>query len=120
MKRILGILGVVLFLVLVVGTGVFLYRKSATPDVVYETESPAKATIVKKTVATGSVVPRQEVAVKPLVSGIVEEIYVEPGEQIEKGAMIARVRLIPDMVNLNNAETRLNRARLSLDNARKD
>ena len=62
--------------------------------------------IVKKTVATGSVVPRQEVEIKPQVSGIVDELYVEAGQPVKEGDLIARIRLVPDMVNLNNAQNR--------------
>ena len=65
--------------------------------------------IIKSTMATGSVVPRQEVEIKPKVSGIIEELYVEPGEHVKEGDLIARIKIIPDMVNLNNAQSRLNR-----------
>lgn len=108
---VLGIFGYTLF---------FLYSKSQKKDVIYATETPAYRDIVKKTVATGSVKPRREIEVKPRVSGIVDELFVEPGNRVKTGDLLARVKIIPDMVSLNNAENRLNRARLALDNAQKE
>ncbi len=96
----------------------FLYNKSKQERIVYKTESPEKVSIVKKTVATGKVVPRMEIDIVPQVSGIIEKLYVEEGQQINKGDLIAKIRIIPNMVNLNNAESRLNRAKISLKNAK--
>jgi HlyD family secretion protein len=79
-----------------------------------------KTNIVKKTVATGSVVPRKEVNIKPQVSGIIEKLFVIAGDKVKKGDMIARIRIIPNMINLANAENRLNRAKLAYENAKID
>jgi HlyD family secretion protein len=98
----------------------YLYGKSKDTPVIYETTSAFMApNIIKKTVATGSVNPRKEIDITPKVSGIIEEIFVEPGQMIEEGDVIARVKIIPNMVSLNNAESRLNRAEISLENAKK-
>lgn len=98
----------------------FLYQKNQQPPVVFETEQPQVRNIVKKSVATGSVVPRNETFIKPQVSGIVQQIYVKPGDQLREGDIIAKIKVIPDMVSLNNAENRVNRAKISLENARAD
>ena len=95
----------------------FLYNKSKEEPVVFETTSAEKMEIVKQTVATGSVVPRKEIDLVPQVSGIIEELYVLEGEKIKKGDLIAKIRIIPNMINLNNAESRLNQANISLRNA---
>lgn len=114
----------IFILVVIVGififTIYFLYNKSQAKPVVFETTSPVVTNIVKKTVATGSVVPRKEIEITPKVSGIIEEIYVEEGKIIHQGDLIAKVRIIPDMVNLNNAESRVNRAKITLDNAQQN
>ena len=114
----------ILILIIVLGifgyTIYFLYGKSQEKPIVYETASPIKTNIVKKTVATGKVVPRKEIEIKPKVSGIIEELFVEEGDIIHKGDLIAKVRIIPNMVNLNNAESRVNRAKISLENAKKN
>lgn len=120
MKKILTILVGVVVLALFGGTAWFLYAKSQKPETVFQTESPKTTTIIKKAVATGSVVPRQEVEIKPRVSGIVEQIYVVAGQSVKAGDLIARIRLVPDMVNLSNAQSRVTRAQIALDNAQKD
>jgi HlyD family secretion protein len=118
MKKILKISALVIILVIFALTIVYLYNKSRQKPVIYQTEKPFKTNIIKKTVATGSVIPRKEIEIKPQVSGIVEEIYVEAGKKIKNGEVIAKVRIIPDLVNLNNAEARLERAKISFDDAK--
>ncbi len=118
MKKFFRISLLVLFLAAILATFGYLYNKSRKKPVVYELKSPTVMNIIKKTVATGSVVPRKEIAIKPQVSGIIEELYIEAGNKVEKGDLIAKVRIIPDMVNLNNAESRLKRAKLNLEDAK--
>jgi len=98
----------------------FLYQKNQEPPVVFETKTPAVRTIIKKSVATGSVVPRNETFIKPQISGIIQNIYVKAGDIVKEGDLIAKVKVIPDMVALNNAENRVNRAEISLNNAQMD
>lgn len=118
MKKILKIALLVVILALFAITLVYLYNKSKEKPVVFQTENPFQTTIVKKTVATGSVIPRKEIEIKPQVSGIVEEVYVEAGKSVKTGDVIAKIRIIPDLVNLNNAEGRLERARIAFEDAK--
>ncbi len=120
MKRIFRIIGIVLLVGIFLGTFYFLYTKSKKAPDVFKTQTPVVESIVKQTVATGSVVPRQEIEIKPQVSGIIDEIYLQAGEMVNAGDVIARVQIIPDMVNLNNAESRLNRAQLNHEDAKID
>ncbi len=120
MKKILSLLAGLLVLALFLGTVYFLWAKSQKKETVYQTEAPKVATIIKKAVSTGSVVPRQEVAIKPRVSGIVDELHVVPGRVVRKGDLLATIRLVPDMVNLNNAQNRLVRARIAAESTEKD
>ncbi|NTW25695.1 MAG: biotin/lipoyl-binding protein, partial [Lentimicrobium sp.] len=120
MKKALKIVIGVIILVVFVGTIVYLYRKSQAKPVVFDTTTAQVTNIVKKTVATGKVVPRKEIEIKPQVSGIISELYVEPGEKVKKGDMIAKVRIIPNMINLNEAESRVNRTKINLDNAKQN
>ncbi len=99
------------------GTLWFLWDKSQEEPIVYKTESPFTATIIKKTVATGSVVPRKENEVKPQVSGILDEIYIEPGKMVTEDDLIAKVTIVPNMISLAAAENRLSRAKINLENA---
>ncbi|HNU77051.1 MAG: efflux RND transporter periplasmic adaptor subunit [Prolixibacteraceae bacterium] len=118
MKKIFKIAGFVLLGLVFIGTLGFLYKKSQPESEIYDVKNPEVTTIVKKTVATGSIEPRKEIEVKPQVSGIVEELYVEAGTMVRKGDVLARVNIIPDMINLNNAESRMNRARMNYEDAK--
>jgi HlyD family secretion protein len=118
MKKFLKILLLVLAVGAIFGTMFYLYKKSKKKPVVYEIKSPFISNVVKKTVATGSVVPRKEILIKPQVSGIIEELYILAGKQVKKGDLIARVKIIPNMVELNNAESRLNKAKINFEDAK--
>ena len=120
MKKVLRIFGIVVLVGIFGGTLFFLYNKSKKKPEVYETKSPFVSDVIMKTVATGSVVPRFEIEIKPQVSGIIDELYVQAGDRIAKGQVIAKIKIIPDMVNLNSAETRLNRAKISFEDAQID
>lgn len=120
MKKFFKILGIVVLIGVFLGTFYFLYAKSKKKPVVYKTEVPKVETITKKTVATGSVVPRKEIEIKPQVSGIVDEVYLEAGQMVKNGDIIAKVKIIPDMVTLNNADSRVNRAQLNYEDSKID
>jgi HlyD family secretion protein len=120
MKTVFKVLIGLVLVAVFAGTIYYLYQKSQKKPVVYNTVVPFKTTIIRKTVATGSVVPRKEIEIKPKVSGIIEEIFIEPGDIIKKDQLIARVKIIPDMINLNNAESRLKRAQIALEESKKN
>lgn len=118
LKKIRNIVLILLLLGILVGTFNFLYQKSQKPPEVFQTLSPFDTSIVQKTVATGSVTPRKEVNMKSQVSGIIEKLYIVAGQQIKQGDVIAKVKIIPNMLNLANAESRVNTAQLNYDNAK--
>lgn len=120
MKRALPILMVVVILGAFAATLVFLWSKSQARPVLFRTETPAKADIVRKTVAPGAIVPRKEVAIKSRVPGIIDELYVEPGHQIKEGALIAKIRIVPDMLSLSRAEGVVDTTRVAMANAKRE
>ena len=120
MKRPVSLLLIVAFLGLVGGTFWFLWTKSQKKPVVYETEKPQVSDIVKKTVATGAIVPRQEVEIKPRVSGVLEQLNVQPGQIMKQGDTIAKIKIIPNAENLNRAEAEVRSKKISLDTARRE
>jgi len=116
MKRVAIIVTIIIIVASFIGTGYFLYKKSEKPAVVYETEKPFKIDITKKTVATGSINPRKEVELKSQVSGVIEKLYVEPGDIIKKGDLVAKIQIIPDVVALNRADADLKTAIINYKN----
>ncbi|MCR9250666.1 MAG: efflux RND transporter periplasmic adaptor subunit [bacterium] len=120
MKKVFIGLVVIIMVGLFGGTIYYLYDKSQEPPVLFETDQPYRTDIVKKTVATGSIVPRKEVALKSQVSGVVDKLYVQEGDIVEIGDLIAKIKIIPNVVALNNAEAQLNTAKINYDNAEKE
>jgi HlyD family secretion protein len=118
MKKLLPVLVVFGVLIAFIATLVFLYERSRVPDVVFETETAFTTDIIEKTVATGSIVPRNEVAIKPRVSGVIEAVHVEPGDSVSAGDLIATVAIIPNSLALNNARSALASAKIALEDAR--
>ncbi len=120
MKKVVRFLGIAILIVAFGGTLFFLYNKSKKKADFFENKNPFYSDVIMKTVATGSVVPRYEIEIVPQVSGIIDELYVEPGDRISKDQVVARIKIIPDMVTLNAAETRVNRAKISFEDAQID
>jgi HlyD family secretion protein len=103
---------------MVLGTFMFLWQKSRPTVVEYEIITPEKGSIENKTVATGKVEPRDEILIKPQISGIVSEVLKEAGEMIKAGDVIAKVKVIPEMGQLNSAESRLKVSDINLAQAK--
>lgn len=116
MKKIFKTIMWIIVVGIFVGTLVFLASKTRKKPIVYKVEKPEKINIVKKTIATGSVLPRKEIKIKPQISGIVQEIMLEPGEKVKEGQVIARIKVIPDMLNLNSAESQVKQSKLKFEN----
>jgi len=93
-------------------------KKNSKSPIEYETEKAFKTDIVRKTVATGKVVPLEEVEIKPQISGIIDKIFVEEGAKVQKGDLIAKVRVVPNEQALNNAQGRVSKSQLQLSNAK--
>ena len=123
MKRSITIITLIVIAILFGGSLYYLYKKNAEDPVVYKTETASTQTIVKKTVATGSIVPKEEVLIKPNISGIIDEIFVEAGDVIKSGDLIAKVKVVPNVSsltsaknNINSSKTQVEAARLALEN----
>lgn len=116
-KAVKIIIGIVLLVLLLF---VLKYFKDAnTKDVVeYDTEQPFYSSIMKKAVATGKLNPEEEIELKPQISGIVDKLMVEEGDIVQKGDLIAKIRVVPNEQSLVSARSRINSAKLSFDNAK--
>lgn len=120
MKKFLKILALVLVGLLFVGTFVFLYQKSRPEPTAYQTLTAERRTLERTSVVTGTIEPRDEVLIKPQISGIIAELYKEAGEQVKRGEVIAKVTVIPEMSQLNSAENRLRLARMNEQQSKTD
>ena len=112
-KIIFGTIAVLLLAVLL-----WFGKKNSKSPMEFETEKPFKTNIVKKSVATGKVVPLEEIEIKPKVSGIIDKIYVEEGAKVEVGDLIATIRVVPNVSSLNSASGSVKNAQLRHDNSK--
>ena len=100
-----------------IGTFVFLWQKSQPKEVVYNEFTPKMEDIKKTTIITGKIEPRNEVNIKPQISGIITDLYKEPGDFVNAGDVIAKVKVIPDMGQLSSAEARVRLSEINLKQA---
>lgn len=119
-KKYLKIASLAVVAAIFIWTFVFLYRKSQPTVKVYETIVPETADLEKTTVATGKVEPRDEVLIKPQISGIISEVYKEAGQSVKQGEVIAKVKVIPELGTLNSAESRVRLAEINAKQAETD
>ena len=107
MKRTTTVIILVLIVVIFSVSLYYLWSKNQENPITYVTEKASNETIVLKTVATGSIVPKEEVLIKPNISGVVDEVYVEAGEYVKQGDLIAKIRVIPNVSNLTSAKNNI-------------
>lgn len=120
MKRIILIFVGVVFAALLLSTFWFLWKKTRPVKTVYAIEQPKLDTLRQFVVATGKVQPRDEVEIKPQISGIIAELHKEAGQTVRKGEIIATVKVIPEMGQLSSAESRVSLAELSLAQTKRE
>ena len=95
----------------------FFIKSNSTSSIVYDTQTLITTTIEDKIVATGKVLPEDEVNVVPQIAGIIQEILVEEGDEVSAGDLIARIKVVPNEQTLNSAEGRVKSAQIVLKNS---
>lgn len=118
MKRKGTIITLILILIAAIAGIYYIYIKDQQDPTVYETEQPSMQTIIKETVATGSIVPAEEVNIKPNISGVIEKIHVYAGQSIKAGDLIADIKVVPNVSALTSARNNISGASTSLETAR--
>lgn len=120
MKRYSKLIIALIIALIFIGTFVFLWQKSQPQEIVYSEFTPEQKDLKKTTIITGKIEPRNEVSVKPQISGIIAELMKEPGQFVQSGEVIAKVKVIPDMGQLSSAESRVRLADINLQQAQVD
>lgn len=113
MKKYVKITLLIIVAMIFLGTFMFLYQKSKPVTIVYEVLNVSTGNLERTTVATGKIEPRNEILIKPQISGIIDAIYKEAGETVKKGEVIAKVKVIPELGTLNSAESRVRLAEIN-------
>ncbi|MEG2060583.1 MAG: efflux RND transporter periplasmic adaptor subunit [Alistipes sp.] len=120
MKKLIRIFLGVLFAALLLGTFWFLWQKTRPVKVVYAIVEPKLDTIKQFVVATGKVEPRDEILIKPQISGIISKVNKEAGQKVRQGEVIATVKVVPEMGQLSSAESRVSVGEISLAQIRRE
>lgn len=120
MNKVLKIIGLCILTLFAGYTLYYLWQQSQPKPTVYELVSVEQRTIVKRTTVAGSMEARRQVAVKPQTTGYINSLRVEPGDMVKAGDVIATVRIIPDMAQLNEAKSRVESARITLDEVQRE
>ena len=118
MNKIVKYLLIALLVIGALWAAVFFIKSNSKSAITYETQKPFISRIEKKTVATGKVIPEDEIEIKPQISGIIEKIYLEEGVQVKAGDLIALIKVVPNEQSLNQANGRVRNAELALNNAK--
>ena len=118
MKKFGKYLMIFLAVVVSAGTFVYLFQRSRPKEALYEEQEAKVGDIVRSTVVTGKIQPRDEVNIKPQISGIISELYKEAGQMVKKDEIIAKVKVIPDMGSLSSAQSRVRLAQVNLGQAK--
>ncbi|MEC7173929.1 MAG: efflux RND transporter periplasmic adaptor subunit [Flavobacteriaceae bacterium] len=115
--KILKNLGIGLLVFGAVFATLYFIKTNSKPLVEYDIQSPKIQSIEKKTVVTGTVIPEDEVEIKPQISGIIEKLFVEEGDLVSNGDLLAKVKVVPNEQALNTAKGRLSNTLILLKNA---
>lgn len=118
MKRTKTVLFLLLIVIVFGAALYYLWQKNRENPIKYDTETPSVENITVKTVATGSIVPKEEILIKPNISGVVEEIFVEAGEYVNQGDLIAKIRVIPNVSSLTSARNNIATNQTALETAK--
>ena len=120
MKKYRKLIIAVIIALIFIGTFVFLWQKSQPKEIVYNEFTPKTENIRKTTIITGKIEPRNEVNIKPQISGIITELYKVAGDYVNAGDVIAKVKVVPEMGQLSSAEMRVRLAEINLKQAQTD
>ncbi len=118
MKKFLKIFLWIMVAAIVIGTFYFLWRNSQPKEEHYATVAPEILDVRKTTVLNGKIEPRDEIEIKPQISGIISQIDVEAGDYVHEGDVIARIKVIPEASQLSSAQSRIDAAQIEVDDAR--
>jgi HlyD family secretion protein len=118
MKRSSTVIVLILIVVVFAISLFYLWKKNQEDPITYTTDVAVEQTIVVKTVATGNIVPKEEVLIKPNISGVIEEIYIEAGEYVNTGDLIAKIRVIPNVSSLSSAQNNIATNKTALQTAK--
>jgi len=119
MKKSSTVIILLLIVITFAGSLFYFWKRNQKSPVTFETKQASIETITLSTIATGSIIPEEEVSIRPNISGIVDKIYVKAGEQVKVGDKIASIRVVPDIQNVQASRNNVRSSKIDLDNQQK-
>ena len=116
-KAIYIILGLLFAVALFSGIG-YLVKSNSKESEAFLTRKPSVQNMEDKVMATGKIVPKEEIEIKPNIAGIIDKILVDEGDRVEVGQLIATVRIVPNLSEVNNAQQNVSNQQLQISNAK--
>ena len=116
--KILKYIGIALVIFGALFATAYFIKTNNKSTIEYETETPMISDIERKTVVTGKVIPEDEVEIKPQIQGIIEGLFVEEGDLVKTGDLLAKIKVVPNEQNLNSAKGRLQNSKIVLRNSK--
>jgi len=111
---------ILLTILIAFGTSIFLFWKlNKKPPVTYDTDKAEVGNVILKTLATGSIIPDEEVSIRPNISGVIDKIDVKAGDRVKVGDRIATIKVIPNISNLQSAQNNRAKTKINLDTQKK-
>ena len=115
--KILKYIGITLLISGALFAAAYFIKTNDKSAIIYETKTIINTSIEKKTVITGKVIPEDEVEIKPQIQGIIDALFVEEGDKVKTGDLLAKIKVVPNEQNLNAAEGRVANSKIVLKNA---
>ncbi|MGV8913937.1 MAG: efflux RND transporter periplasmic adaptor subunit [Kaistella sp.] len=116
-KAVYIFLGLLFAVALIMGI-TYLIKSNSKDSEAFLTRKPVVENMDDKVMATGDIVPREEIEIKPNISGIIDKILVTEGDQVTAGQLVATIRIVPSIQNINAAQQEISTANLQISNAR--
>lgn len=116
-KVIYSILGLLFVILLFMGVKYLITSNSAEKEE-FLTRKPMVQNMEDKVMATGKIVPREEIEIKPNMSGIIDKILVKEGDHVTAGQLVATLKIVPSVSQVNAAQQDVQNANLQINNAK--
>ncbi|MEN4761987.1 MULTISPECIES: efflux RND transporter periplasmic adaptor subunit [unclassified Chryseobacterium] len=116
-KAIYILLGLLFAVALISGIG-YLIKSNSKENEAFLTRKPTIQNMDDKVMATGKIVPKEEIEIKPNIAGIIDKILVDEGDKVVAGQLIATVRIVPNLADVNSAQQNVDNQQLQIANAK--
>ncbi|MBF2065622.1 MAG: efflux RND transporter periplasmic adaptor subunit [Calothrix sp. C42_A2020_038] len=117
-RWVLGIMAAGVFVAGTVATNTFVSQRARNEDITQLTVPVEAKNVTLRITASGRVSPVQSVNISPKNGGILAELFVEQGDKVQQGQIIAKMNSADIQARVQQARANLAAAKAQLDQAR--